>query len=116
MTSQAGQKIITIYILTNTSKSKFNQAMKFGQSIEYNRKNMFFQKSCKNEAERLVPELSLFFKKALLKIKTSGKHILALIHFGRPRLRHTIKANFITFQTIDSEICSILTFHKSVCE
>ena len=47
MTSQAGQKIITIYILTNTSKSKFNQAMKFGQSVEYNRNNMFFEKSCK---------------------------------------------------------------------
>ena len=74
MTSQAGQQIITIHILTNTSKSKRNQAMKFGQSIEYNRRNFFFKNHAKNEAGRLVPELFLFLKKALLKIKKSGRH------------------------------------------
>ena len=36
MRSQAGQKIITIHILPNKSRSKDNQAMKFGQLIEYN--------------------------------------------------------------------------------
>ena len=33
---------------------------------------------------------------------------LVLICFGRPRLGHTIKTNFITFQTVDPEIFSIL--------
>ena len=57
--------------------------MKFGQSIEYNRRNFFFKNHAKNEAGRLVPELFLFFKKALLKIKKLVS-TLVLIHFGRP--------------------------------
>ena len=64
MTSQPGLQTVTIHILPNISWSKDNQTMKFGQSIE-NKKNIFFQKSCKNEAERLVPDLPLFFKNAL---------------------------------------------------
>ena len=35
---------------------------------------------------------------------------LVLIYFGRPRRKHTIKTNFIIFQTVDPEICSILIF------
>ena len=38
---------------------------------------------------------------------------LVLINFGRPRPGHTIKTNFLKFQTVDPEICSILTFYKS---
>ena len=34
-----------IYILTNISRSKGNQAMKFSQLIEYNMKNIFLEKS-----------------------------------------------------------------------
>ena len=41
MSSQIEQQIIKIHILTNTSKSKGNQTMKFGQLIEYNI-NIFF--------------------------------------------------------------------------
>ena len=38
---------------------------------------------------------------------------LVLIHFGRPRLGHTIKINFIQLiQTADPEIFSILIFYK----
>ena len=43
-------------------KKKINQAMKFGQLIEYNR-IIFLQNQAENEAGRLVPDLSLFFKK-----------------------------------------------------
>ena len=42
MTSQPGQTI-TINILPNTSQSKGNQAMKFGQVIQYNQINIFLQ-------------------------------------------------------------------------
>ena len=35
------------YILPNISQSKGNQAMKFGQLIEYNKGNIFLQKSCR---------------------------------------------------------------------
>ena len=40
MTSQTGLQIITIQVLPNISRSKNNQAMKFGQLIEYNMRIM----------------------------------------------------------------------------
>ena len=39
--------------------------MKLGQVIEYNKWNIFLKKYTENEAGRLVPDLFLFFKKAL---------------------------------------------------
>ena len=45
MTSQTGQQIITVHILPNISRSKGNQTMKFGQSVEYNMRNIFLEKS-----------------------------------------------------------------------
>ena len=39
MTSQTGQQIITIHILTNISRRKGKQAIKLGQSIDYNMRN-----------------------------------------------------------------------------
>ena len=47
MTSQTEQQKITIIIFHNISKSKSNQAMKFGQLIEQKVRNIFLQKSCK---------------------------------------------------------------------
>ena len=46
MTSESGLQTITIHILSNISQSKFNQTMKFGQLIEYNKKNIFLQILC----------------------------------------------------------------------
>ena len=73
MTSQCEQQIITIQILTNISRRKENQAMKFGQLIEYVR-NIFFKNHAENEAGRLIPDLFLFFKKALYKVKAGGQN------------------------------------------
>ena len=39
---------------------------------------------------------------------------LVLIYFGRPRLGHKTKATFITFQTVDPQIRSIMAFYKRV--
>ena len=39
---------------------------------------------------------------------------LVLIYFGRARLGHTIKINFIIFQIVDPDIGSILNFYKRV--
>ena len=47
MTSQPGLQAIAIHILPNISQSKGNQAMKFGQLIEYNKRNIFLQKLCR---------------------------------------------------------------------
>ena len=61
-----------MHILSNISRSKSNNSVKRGQLLEYNKRSIFLQKSCKNEAERLVPDLSLYFKKALYEVKASG--------------------------------------------
>ena len=44
MTSQPGEQTVTIHILTNISRNKGSQAMKFGELIEYNR-TVFLEKS-----------------------------------------------------------------------
>ena len=47
MASQPGSQTIVIHILLNISQSKDNQTMKFGQLIEYNKRNIFLQKVCR---------------------------------------------------------------------
>ena len=46
MTAQPGLRTIAIHILLNISQSKGNKAMKFGQLIEYNKRNIFLQNLC----------------------------------------------------------------------
>ena len=45
MTSQPGKQTIAILILPYISRSKDNQTGKFAQLIEYNRGNIFLEKS-----------------------------------------------------------------------
>ena len=45
MMSQTGQIIVSIHILPNISRSKGNHAMKSGQLIELNMRNIFLGKS-----------------------------------------------------------------------
>ena len=66
MTSQCGQQMITIHILPNISRNKDNQAMKFGQFIEYNKKIFFFKNHTENKSGILVPDLFLFFLKSFI--------------------------------------------------
>ena len=44
MTSQLTKQTVSIIILPNISRSKDNQAMKFGQLIGYNVRNTFLEK------------------------------------------------------------------------
>ena len=46
MTSQPGLQTIAKHILPNISQSNGNQTIKFGQLIEYNKRNIFVQKLC----------------------------------------------------------------------
>ena len=46
MTSQPGLQTIAIHIWSNISQSKGNQAIKFGQLVEFNKRNIFLQKLC----------------------------------------------------------------------
>ena len=91
MTSPPGLQTITIHILPNIPRSKDNQTLKFGQLIECNKRNIFFFKNHKEcEAEKLVPDLFLFFKKALHEVKASGLQLSFNI-FRLPFTWHTIK-------------------------
>ena len=47
MTSQRCLEIIAIHIFANISQSKGNQTMRFGQLIEYYKRNIFLQNFCK---------------------------------------------------------------------
>ena len=47
MTSQPGLQTIAIHTLANISQSKGNQTMKFGQLVDYNKRNTFLQKLCR---------------------------------------------------------------------
>ena len=44
MASQPGEQTIAMHIFTNISGSKGNQAVKFGQLIEYNMRNVSVEK------------------------------------------------------------------------
>ena len=67
-TSQTGKKTITICVLPDISISKGNQTMKFGQFIEYNMWNIFFEKNhAENETGRLASDFTCFFKKLCMR-------------------------------------------------
>ena len=55
--SQPGEQTIAIHILPNISKSKGSQAMKFGQLIEYNMRNIFVEKLYRKCGEENIPRL-----------------------------------------------------------
>ena len=55
MRSQPDQQTIAIHILPNISRNKGNQAMKFGQLIEYNMRNIFVEKSYIKCAGETIP-------------------------------------------------------------
>ena len=64
MTSQPGLETIAIHILPNISQSKGNQTMKFGQLIEYNKRNSFFQKLCRKWGKETGIRPLFIFQKA----------------------------------------------------
>ena len=59
MTSQTGYQTIPIHILTNISRSKGNEVMKFSQLIEYNMRTIFIEKSLLNSGGETIPDLFL---------------------------------------------------------
>ena len=55
MTSQPGKQTIAIPILPSISRNKGNQTLKFGQLIEYNRRNTFVEKSYTKYGGETIP-------------------------------------------------------------
>ena len=66
MTSQPGLQAIAMHILPNISQSKGNQTMKFGQLIEYNKRNIFLQKLCGKWGRGTSSRSVYFLKKSLI--------------------------------------------------
>ena len=66
MTSQPVQQTDAIHMFTNISRSKSNQVMKFGQLIEYNKRNILLEKSYKKCGRGTIPRP--FSKKSKLSI------------------------------------------------
>ena len=56
MTSQPGKQTILIHILPKISRSEGNQTMKFDQLIEYNMRNIFFEKSYTKCGGETIPQ------------------------------------------------------------
>ena len=61
MMSQPGYQKITIQLLSNISRSKYNQTIKFSQLLEYNERNIFLQKSAQNKSWGLSSDLFFTF-------------------------------------------------------
>ena len=66
MTSQPAYQTFPIYIFPSISRSKGNQAMKFGQLIEYNMRNIFLEKSYTKYGREFIPRP--FSKKSKLSV------------------------------------------------
>ena len=66
MASQPGQQIITMHLLSNISRSKGTQAMKFGWFIKYNGRNIF-ENSCKKRAWKTSSRPFCFLKNLLIR-------------------------------------------------
>ena len=55
MTSEPGKQTIAIYIFPSISRSKGNETMKYGQSIEYNMRNIVLEQSYTKCGEETIP-------------------------------------------------------------
>ena len=90
MTSQLGQQTIAIHILTIITRSKGNQAMKFGQLIKYNMRNSFLKKSYQKCYGEAIPR-PFSRKKSKFRISQYSKILYSLFSF------------FAKLRTIESE-------------
>ena len=61
MTSQLGLQTAPIHILPITSQIKWNQAIKFGQLIEHNKRKIFLQELCGKWGSWLISDFLKIF-------------------------------------------------------
>ena len=73
MTSQTEKQLQCLHCATSHVGNIGNQAVKFGQIIKYiTLETFFFKTQVENKARRIVPDLFLFFKKTLYRVKANG--------------------------------------------
>ena len=106
---------MTIHILLNISRGKGNQTLKFGQLIEYNKRNIFLEKSCRNIGRETSSRPLFIFLKSFIK----GQGKLSVAQFQSfsivPSLTNN-KNKIYKLQNIDPGICSILIIQERVWE
>ena len=56
MASKPGKQTMAIHILSNISRSKSNQTMKFGELLEHNMRNIFLINHTQNMLEKLFSD------------------------------------------------------------
>ena len=66
MTSQPDLLTVAVHILPNISQSKGSQKIKFGQLIEYNKRNIFHQKLSGKWGKETSSRPLFIFKKSLI--------------------------------------------------
>ena len=109
---------LIVCILPNISQSKGNQIMKFDHVIEYNKRNICLRKSCTKWGRVLVPDLFLFFKKALHDVKASGLqfsfNILFLIFlnvaYNKNNLLTILKQTLDNWPKYCDALCDLVPF------
>ena len=83
MTSQTTKQTIAIQILTNISRRKDNQTMKFGQLAEHKWESFFLKSHTQNMVEKLFPDSFLgnqnwaYFWVNSLYLQTVGFHYMS---------------------------------------
>ena len=77
MNSQPGYRIIIIHILPNISRSKDNQAIKFGQLIKYDMRNIILEKSGIKCGGEIFPKS--FVKKLSISLDQQLKVLYSLV-------------------------------------
>ena len=124
MTSIIDQQIITIHILANISICKISQAIKLGQLWDITWEIFSFKNHGENKAESLVPDLFLFFKKTLYKVKASGHHFSFNIFWYTSTWTYN-KSKLITFhwaitvgnmyiEFICWPVCDVINFESNL--
>ena len=118
MTSQTAQQITAIQhsLLNKHATQHLNEedeAMKFGKLIKYSVINIFLKKLC-IKWDRGTGSRPPFLNRKLYVRQKQVVSSLVLIYFGSLQLGHTVKTNFVAFQTVNQGICSISSFYKKV--
>ena len=92
MTSQPGIQIIAIHILSNISENKGNQTMKFGELIEYNKRNIFLQKLCGKWGRETSSRPFFIYLESLIWGKSKWSASMALnLSYNKSKLYKTFR-------------------------
>ena len=83
MTSQTEKQLQCLHCATSHGGNIGNQAVKFGQIIKYiTLETFFFKTQVENKARTIAPDLFLFFKKTLYRVKAMVSTLVK--HFCGP--------------------------------